>query len=162
MNVYSSNLPVPASYGALDRINEARRAAAERLSQYRGRAIAERPVGEAKTLAEVAGAAYLVSRLSAQLGGIEGKKIGPLPLELAVAGLCVGVVLSGQAGAQTEDVAAIGVGAVAGYAARQGFTAGLAHAKPPAGAVGGPLNYAVVGGPIQAAEAVIDQTVARR
>src|SRR5262245_19296834 len=99
------------------------------LDKYRNRV--EAGIGQARTLAEVGGGSYLTSRLSAHLGGPEGKVLMGVPLELAVGAACGALAMSGSAGRHSEDVLAVGVGAIAAYAARLGFQAGLATARPP-------------------------------
>lgn len=109
-------------------------AARERLAAYRGKI--EGGVGQVKTMAEVAAGAYGAARLSAHLGGIEGKKILGMPLEVAIGAGAGVVAYTGMAGRYSEDVAAVGLGAVAGYCARAGYTAGLKTAQPPAEVAG--------------------------
>ena len=105
-------------------------AAREKLAAYRGKA--ERGVGAAKTVAEVAGAGYGAAYLSGRLGGPEGKKIIGLPLEVAVGIGCAVAAASGIAGRHSEDVLAVGLGSVTAFTSRLGFTHGMAQAAPPA------------------------------
>jgi len=100
------------------------------LEKYRGKI--EYGVGRMQVLAEIGGASYLAARLSAQLGGPEGKTIVGLPIELAIGAACGALAMTGSAGKHAEDVLALGVGAIAAYTSRLGFEAGLANAKPPA------------------------------
>src|SRR5262245_57435507 len=112
--------------------------AREALEKYRNKV--EYGIGHAQTLAEVGGASYLASRLSAHLGGPDGKTILGVPLELAIGAACGALAMSGSAGKHTEDVLAVGVGAIAAYTARLGFQAGLATAQPPAEPAGAQQN----------------------
>jgi hypothetical protein len=100
------------------------------LDRYRGKI--ENGIGQAQTLVEVGGAAYLAARLSAHLGGPEGKNILGVPFELVVGAACGAIAMSGSAGRHVEDVLAVGVGSIAAYSARLGFQAGLTTARPPA------------------------------
>lgn len=102
-----------------------------RASVDRYRAKIESGIGQAQTLAEIGGASYLTARLSAHLGGPEGKSFLGVPLELAVGAACGALAMSGSAGRHTEDVLAVGVGAIAAYTARLGFQSGLQTARPP-------------------------------
>lgn len=102
-----------------------------RASVDRYRAKIESGIGQAQTLAEIGGASYLTARLSAHLGGPDGKSFLGVPLELAVGAACGALAMSGSAGRHTEDVLAVGVGAIAAYTARLGFQAGLQTARPP-------------------------------
>ena len=117
---------MPLDVNSLPAVVQAR----QTLEKYRGKI--ESGIGKAQTLVEVGGASYLASRLSAHLGGPEGKSILGIPIELAIGAACGAVAMSGSAGRHTEDVLAAGVGAIAAYTARLGFQAGLASAKPPA------------------------------
>lgn len=155
MNLYRPTLPVPAANAALDRLAAAR----EKISHYQKGV--ERHVGLAKTGAEIVGASYLAARLSARLGGIEGKTLFGFPLEAVVGGACLAASVSGAGGAYAEDLAAVGVGALSAVSARRGFAAGLKDANPPAQVSGG-FGYQLVGGPIQTAEQILEQTVNRR
>lgn len=151
------------------------------MSQYAGRLLAsyrnrhrgrlENGIGKAKTVGEVALGSYAGSRLSAHLGGPDGKKIAGVPLEVAVGVGCAALAMSGAAGRYSEDVLALGLGSVSGYTARLGFTAGLKTARPPAGVVAGYDPYRVgpgyvgyVGAPtpedMAEAEAVLDALAA--
>ena len=102
-----------------------------RASVDRYRAKIESGIGQAQTLAEIGGASYLTARLSAHLGGPDGKSFLGVPLELAVGAACGALAMSGSAGRHTEDVLAVGVGAIAAYTARLGFQSGLQTARPP-------------------------------
>ncbi|MFO0726501.1 MAG: hypothetical protein U1E65_22130 [Myxococcota bacterium] len=102
-----------------------------RASVDKYRAKIESGIGQAQTLAEIGGSSYLTARLAAHLGGPEGKSFLGVPLELAVGAACGALAMSGSAGKHTEDVLAIGVGAIAAYTARLGFQAGLQTARPP-------------------------------
>ena len=104
------------------------------LEKYKGRL--ENGIGEAQTIVAVGGASYLAARLSAQLGGPEGKTILGIPLELAIGAGCGTLAMTGSAGKHAEDVLAVGVGAIAAYTARLGFQAGMQSAKPPVPEVG--------------------------
>lgn len=116
------------------------------LGRYRGSI--ESGVGQAQTVAAVGGASYLAARLSAHWGGPEGKTILGVPLELAVGAACGALAMTGSAGKHTEEVLAVGVGAIAAYTARLGFQAGLATSKPPpAGAEVGAAHPALAAGP---------------
>ncbi|MCC7383919.1 MAG: hypothetical protein IT384_18900 [Deltaproteobacteria bacterium] len=99
------------------------------LDRYRSRI--ESGIGQAQTLAEIGGSAYLAARLSAHLGGPEGKAILGVPIELAIGAACGALAMSGSAGRHSEDVLAAGVGAIAAYTARLGFQAGLSTSQPP-------------------------------
>ena len=55
-----------------------------RASVEKYRAKIESGIGQAQTLAEIGGSSYLTARLSAHLGGPEGKSFLGVPLELAV------------------------------------------------------------------------------
>ncbi|MFO0726454.1 MAG: hypothetical protein U1E65_21890 [Myxococcota bacterium] len=102
-----------------------------RASVEKYRAKIESGIGQAQTLAEIGGSSYLTARLSAHLGGPEGKAFLGVPLELAVGAACGALAMSGSAGKHTEDILAVGVGAIAAYTARLGFQAGLQTARPP-------------------------------
>ncbi|MFO0722840.1 MAG: hypothetical protein U1E65_03580 [Myxococcota bacterium] len=102
-----------------------------RASVEKYRAKIESGIGQAQTLAEIGGSSYLTARLSAHLGGPEGKSFLGVPLELAVGAACGALAMSGSAGKHTEDILAVGVGAIAAYTARLGFQAGLQTARPP-------------------------------
>lgn len=118
--------------------------AAHLLRAHRGRL--EKGIGKAKTVGEVALGSYAGARLSAHLGGPEGKKLGGvIPLEVAIGIGCAGIAMSGAAGRYAEDLMAVGLGSVSGYTARLGFTAGLKTAKPPQGVVSGSTYYDQIG-----------------
>lgn len=133
-----------------------------RASVEKYRAKIESGIGQAQTLAEIGGSSYLTARLSAHLGGPEGKSFLGVPLELAVGAACGALAMSGSAGKHTEDILAVGVGAIAAYTARLGFQAGLQTARPPlvgvadamavpqVGAWTQPLTYALPPPPVPA------------
>lgn len=99
------------------------------LGRYRGQI--ESGIGQAQTVATVGGASYLAARLSAHWGGPDGKNVMGVPLELAIGAACGALAMSGSAGKHTEEVLAVGVGAIAAYTARLGFQAGMNTARPP-------------------------------
>jgi hypothetical protein len=124
------------------------------LEQYRGKAKAlatqqRDTVKEALFVGEVVGAGYAVSRLSAHLGGPEGRSVLGVPIELGTGAMLGGLGLlmiarraatpaeavESAASAKEEAIAghllALGAGAVAAYTSRLGFEAGLKTAKPP-------------------------------
>lgn len=135
-------------------------AAKAKMARYGGRV--ESGIGQVKTMAEVAAGAYGAARLSAHLGGPEGKKVFGLPVELAIAGAAGVVAATGMAGAHTTDLIALGVGAAAGYTARVGFIHGLKTANPdkvPDNKVAGEIGYrrpAELGAPMDEVEAILD------
>ena len=94
-------------------------------------------LGQAKTAGLVALGAYGAARASAHLGGPEGAKVFGVDLPLAVGGACALVAMSGWAGEYTDEVLAVGIGAVAGLAAQKGFDAGMKTHKPKGAEVSG-------------------------
>lgn len=99
-------------------------------------------LGQTKQLGLVALGSYGASRLSHHLGGPEGKKIGGIPLELAVGGACALASMTGYAGEYSDELLNIGIGAVAGFAAKKGAEAGLKTTKATPPAVAGyPTSY---------------------
>lgn len=163
MNPYNYQLALAQ---ARERVADMSAAARSRLGEYRGRV--ESGIGQTKTMAEIVGAAAGASYLSARFGGPTGKNVLGLPIEAWIGGGAAVLALSGSAGRHSEDVMAIGVGALAGLGARYGFEQGLKHASPQvlaqaaqqsqqkvAGYVGDPGWVGAT--PIQAAEAVLDR-----
>lgn len=126
MNVYQ----LPASINARAKLA----AAQEKVATLKGQV--RNGVGQAKTAALVTGGAYGAARLSAQLGGPEGAKVLGLDLPLVMGGACALLSMSGMAGEHSEDVLAVGVGALAGYAAQKGFNHGMESHKPKAAVSG--------------------------
>lgn len=93
-------------------------------------------LGQAKTGGLVALGSYGAARMSAHLGGPGGAKIAGVDLPLAVGGACALISMSGWAGEYSDEVLAVGIGAVAGYAAQKGFDAGMKSHKPAAAVAG--------------------------
>lgn len=102
--------------------------ARERLAGIRAKTNAG--LGQAKTAGLVAAGAYGTARLSAHLGGPEGAKIAGLDLPLVVGGVCAVLAASGMADEYSDELLAIGIGAVSGLAAQKGFDAGVKSYKP--------------------------------
>src|SRR5688572_3346046 len=75
-----------------------------KLERYRPKI--ENGIGAAQTVLEVGGASYIAVRLSAHLGGPQGKTILGVPIELAIGAACGALAMSGSAGKHTEDVLA--------------------------------------------------------
>jgi hypothetical protein len=123
----------------------AARQSLENLKQKHGalQAGVQAGLGQTKELGLVALGSYGASRLSHHLGGPEGKKIGGIPLELALGGAAAVVAMTGYAGEYSDELLHLGIGAVAGFAAKKGAEAGLKTTKagaPPAVA-GYPAGY---------------------
>jgi hypothetical protein len=146
-------------------------AARARLAAYRATAQNGEMGDTVKALAEVGLGAYAASRISAQLGGPEGKKILGVPVELAIAGAAAWYAMDGG-NDYAPDVLAVGMGALSAYAARKGYEHGLARAKPPASVSGWP-GYTEIGaghnchalpsgvaGPIEQIERELDRLAA--
>lgn len=111
-------------------------AAKQRVNRTTAKAQLQAGLGQTKTAALVAGGAYGAARLSAYLGGTEGKKIMGVPLPLAIGGVCAALGASGMAGEYGDEIMTLGLGAVAGYASQKGFNAGMADHKPQAAVSG--------------------------
>jgi hypothetical protein len=102
-------------------------------------------VARAVQIAEVGAGAFLGSYLTTKLGGAQGTMVGfgaaKAPLTLLAGAACFGAAAFDLGGEHNQDLANLGTGFVAAYAAGVGRAAGLGHFSFATGATPSQRHY---------------------